>query len=56
MPTSVQIGSERVALDGRERTQTVEVTTVERPVDVVVDPDVILIDTDRTNNRVEVDP
>jgi aminopeptidase N len=51
MPVTVQIGSERVVLAGRERSQTVEVTTRERPAEVVVDPDVVLIDTDRTNNR-----
>jgi aminopeptidase N len=54
MPVTVRIGSERVVLDSRETAQTVAVTTRERPKEVVVDPDVVLIDTDRSNNRVEV--
>ena len=54
MPVTVQVGSERMVLDGREETQVVEVTTGARPTAVVVDPDVVLIDTDRSNNRAEV--
>ncbi len=54
MPVTVQVGSERVVLEGRERAQSVEVTTTERAAEVVVDPDVVLIDTDRSNNRARV--
>ncbi len=56
MPVTVQVGSGRVVLEGRETTQTIKVTTRDRPTEVVVDPDVFLIDTDRSNNRAEVQP
>jgi len=51
MPVTVQVGGERVVLEDRGRSQTVEVATAERPEAVVLDPDVVLLDTDRTNNR-----
>lgn len=54
MPVTVQVGPERVVLEGRERTQSVQVTTDARPDEVVVDPDVVLPDTDRTDNRAPV--
>lgn len=54
MPVTVAVGSERVLLEGREREQTVEVVTEERPGEVVVDPDVVLLDSNPSNNRVEV--
>lgn len=55
MPVTVQVGSERVTLEGRERSQVLEVTTPERPERVVADPDVVLIDTDRANNEAPVE-
>jgi len=51
MPLTVEAGGERVVLEERARTQTVEITTEERPEAVVLDPDVVLLDTDRGNNR-----
>ncbi|UCG84996.1 MAG: M1 family metallopeptidase [Gemmatimonadota bacterium] len=53
MPVTVQVGSERMVLDGGEPTQIVEVTTRYRPTEVIVDPDAVLLDTDRSNNRAE---
>jgi hypothetical protein len=55
MPVTVQVGSERVTLEGRERSQRVEVTTDERPDAVVVDPEVVLLETDRGNNVARLD-
>jgi len=54
MPVTVQVGDERVTLEGRERSQTVEVTTDARPAHVMVDPDVVILETDRSNNRAAV--
>ena len=56
MPVTVEVGSERVTLEGRERTQTVRVTTPERPEAVVVDPDASLLETDEANNVARVGP
>lgn len=55
MPVTVQVGDERVLLEGRERSQQLEVLTEARPDEVVVDPDVVLLDTDRSNNRAPVE-
>ncbi|MDZ7778545.1 MAG: M1 family metallopeptidase [Gemmatimonadota bacterium] len=54
MPVTVGVGAERILLEGREREQTVEVVTEQRPEAVVVDPDVVLLDSDPSNNRVAV--
>jgi hypothetical protein len=51
MPVAVQVGPQRVTLEARERTQTVEVVTEERPAAVVVDPDVVLLDANPANNE-----
>lgn len=50
MPVTVRIGSQRVLLESRDRTQTVQVVTDQRPETVEVDPDVILLDTNPSNN------
>lgn len=55
MPVTVRIGEEVRRLEGRGEVQSVEVTSAERPESVVLDPDVVLIDTDRTNNTVAID-
>lgn len=53
MPVDVQVGTETRRLESRERRQVVTIVTAERPAEVILDPDMILLDTDRTNNRRE---
>jgi hypothetical protein len=55
MPVVLQVGDERVRLDSREPRQTVEVVTAARPAEVVLDPDVVVLDVDRSNNRRALD-
>jgi hypothetical protein len=54
MPVVLRVGTAERLLDTRERTQTVRVTTAERPEEVVLDPEWVLIDYDRSNNRVSL--
>jgi hypothetical protein len=51
MPVTLQVGDTRALLDSRERLQVAEVITSDRPAEVLLDPDDILIDTDPANNR-----
>jgi hypothetical protein len=51
MPVRVRVGTEERTLTSRERRQLLEVITAERPAEVVIDPDEVLIEVDRTNNR-----
>jgi hypothetical protein len=51
MPVELRVGSATRRLDSRERRQTVEVITAQRPTEAVLDPDEILLDLDPTNNR-----
>jgi hypothetical protein len=51
MPVIIKVGSDTRTLDSKDRTQTVEVITRDKPVDVVLDPDMILLDTDPANNK-----
>lgn len=51
MPVTLAVGPERVRVDSRDREVTVEVRTEERPKDVRVDPDRVLLDADRSNDR-----
>lgn len=51
MPVTLAVGAELQQLTGREREQTIEVTTSTRPTEVVVDPSNELLDQDPTNNR-----
>ncbi|HEX2094735.1 MAG TPA: M1 family metallopeptidase [Longimicrobiaceae bacterium] len=51
MPVTLRVGEETRTLDSREPRQTVEVVTRERPAEVVLDPDRVLLDLDRANNR-----
>ena len=53
MPVVVEVGPERQTLEGRAASQRIEVVTTERPDAVVVDPDLVLLDIDRSNNRAE---
>ncbi len=51
MPVDLQVGDVTRRLDSRETVQTVEVITQTRPDEVVLDPETIILDADRTNNR-----
>ncbi len=51
MPVVIQVGDERQLLESRDAAQTVEFQTETRPTEVVLDPDVILLESDKTNNR-----
>jgi hypothetical protein len=54
MPVIVRAGDGQQRVAGRERRQTVTVTSRTRPTEVVVDPSWVLIDRDRSNNRAPV--
>ena len=54
MPVVVEAGDARTTVDSRDRTVEVTLISSTRPEAAVADPDVILIDVDRENNRVEV--
>src|SRR5690606_15794385 len=51
MPVDVRVGDVTQRVDGRDRTQTVTITTDTRPAEVVLDPDAVLIEIDVGNNR-----
>jgi hypothetical protein len=51
MPVVLQVGGERRLLESRAPVQQVRVVTRERPAEVVLDPEWVLIDPDRSNNR-----
>ena len=51
MPVDVRVGNETRRVEGRERQQTVDFITAARPGEAWVDPEWILIDPDRGNNR-----
>ncbi len=54
MPVTLRVGGVTRMLDSRERRQTVEVVTDARPAEAVLDPGRVLIDVDRSNNRVPI--
>lgn len=54
MPITVRIGDAEHRLEGSDETQTVVVTTSNRPERVVLDPEAWLIDVDRTNDEAEI--
>ncbi|HEX6371555.1 MAG TPA: M1 family metallopeptidase [Longimicrobium sp.] len=54
MPVVLRVGDQTRTLDSRERRQTVEVVTGTRPAEAVLDPDWVLIDRDRSNDRAPV--
>jgi hypothetical protein len=56
MPVDLRVGTATVRLDSAERRQVVTVTTADRPGDVVLDPDRVLLDLDPTNDRRVTDP
>ncbi|MGH7541511.1 MAG: M1 family aminopeptidase [Gemmatimonadota bacterium] len=51
MPLIVQIGPERVTLTSRDRGQVAEAVTGEKPPEVLLDPDALLLDADPSNDR-----
>ncbi len=55
MPVSVRVDRKVVVAESRSRSQLVEVITADRPGDVEIDPDAVLLDADRSNNRLELD-
>jgi hypothetical protein len=54
MPVELRVGSETRLLDSHDARQVVEVTTAQRPTEVVLDPDRVLIDTRPENNRLSL--
>jgi streptogramin lyase len=55
MPVSVRVGRKVVVAESRARSQLVEVVTSDRPGDVEIDPHAVLLDADRSNNRLDLD-
>ncbi len=51
MPVDLRVGTETRRLDSRDRRQIVTVTTREKPSEVMLDPNVVLLDVDPSNNR-----
>ncbi|HEU0298629.1 MAG TPA: M1 family aminopeptidase, partial [Longimicrobium sp.] len=54
MPVVLRVGDLTRTLDSRERRQTVEIVTGARPSEAVLDPEWVLIDADRSNNRAPI--
>jgi Peptidase family M1 domain len=54
MPVVLRVGGTTRTLDSRERRQVVEVVTDAPPAEAVLDPGVVLLDYDRSNNRVPI--
>ncbi|HEX2210110.1 MAG TPA: M1 family metallopeptidase, partial [Longimicrobium sp.] len=54
MPVVLRVGDQTRTLDSRDRRQTVEIVTSSRPTEAVLDPDWVLIDMDRSNNRAAI--
>jgi hypothetical protein len=54
MPVDLAVGDTTVRLDSRDASQTATVVTNGRPESVVVDPEGVLLETDRANNRKEL--
>jgi hypothetical protein len=50
MPVQLKVGDVVTKLDSREAAFSVHVDTATRPTEVVLDPNVVLIDLDRNNN------
>ena len=51
MPVWLQVGDKTVRIDTADRQTSATVTTTTKPSEVVLDPDYVVIDTDRSNNR-----
>jgi hypothetical protein len=50
MPTRLKVGDVVTRIESREATFSVTVDTPQRPTEVVIDPDVVLLDLNRSNN------
>lgn len=50
MPVTLRVGSARRTLESRDRRQEVTVVTDERPEVVILDPDLVLLETEKGNN------
>ncbi len=50
MPVTVRVGQQDIQVSSEESVQVVEFLTTDRPDTVVIDPDILLLDTDRANN------
>jgi hypothetical protein len=51
MPVDLLVSGVRRRLDSRERVQVVTIDTGQRPAEVVLDPEFVLIDVNPDNNR-----
>lgn len=51
MPVDLAVGGKTIRLDSKERSYFVDVETTEKPAEAVLDPDKVLIDIVRGNNR-----
>ncbi len=51
MPVVVEAGDARARIDGRADREELVLVTEERPARVVLDPDLVLLDVDRSNNE-----
>lgn len=54
MPVTLRVGAVTRTLESRDRRQTVEVVTDARPTEAVLDPDWVLLDYDRSNDRAPI--
>jgi hypothetical protein len=54
MPVTLQVGGATRQLTSRDVRQTVTVLTPVKPTEVVLDPAALLLDVDRSNNRMPV--
>jgi hypothetical protein len=54
MPVTLQVGDAVRALDSRARRQVVELLTRDRPAEAVLDPELLILDYQRSNNRVKL--
>ena len=54
MPVALRVGDVERRLDSRDRVQTVEIVTDQRPSEAVLDPDDILVTPDASNHRREI--
>ncbi len=54
MPVTLRIGEAERRLDFRERERSFEIVSAQRPAEVVLDPENVLLDIDASNNRMDV--
>jgi len=56
MPVTLRVGGEDRRLESRDRSQTVEFDTAERPTEALLDPDGFILDSSPANDRAEIPP